>query len=283
MGIKFSNKVVLVTGGARGIGKKIAYGFAKEGPDVIICDVNEAQGKSTCREFKEEGLSVKFLQIDLSKKGAPQEMIRQVVKDFGKLDVLVNNARSGERVEFCEETDDTWDLGMAVTLRAAFFASQEAIRAMSQKREGCIVNIGSVASFLVCQESPVYHVAKAGLMHLTKYLAVHGGAYGVRVNAVQPGFIVQDEHIERYERDDDKEYKKTAEFCHPLGYVGKSNDIANFILFICSPEAPFVTGQCITLDGGLTIQEQSSLVFNFAKGDSWKIDESLKKEWDKSE
>lgn len=283
MGIRFSNKVVLVTGGARGIGKKIAKGFATEGSNVIICDISEGQGKSTYGEFAKEGLSVKFLHIDLSKKGAPQEMIRQVVKDFGKLDVLVNNARSGKRVGFWEETDDTWNMGIAVTLKAAFFASQEAIRAMSQKGEGSIVNIGSVASFLVCHESPVYHVAKAGLMHLTRYLAVHGGTYGVRVNAVLPGFIVQDEYVERYERDDNEQYRKTAEFCHPLGNIGKSNDIANFVLFICSPEASFITGQCIALDGGLTIQEQSSLILSFAKGYNGKINESLNKEEDKSE
>lgn len=278
VGDRFSNKVILVTGGARGIGKNIAKRFAKEGSNVIICDISEEAGKATQRELADEGISVNFLQMDLSKRGASQEMIRQIIKDSGRLDVLVNNARSGERVGFWEETDDTWDQGMAVTLKAAFFASQEAIRAMSQKGEGSIVNIGSVASILVCHESPVYHAAKAGLMHLTRYLAVQGGACGVRVNTVLPGFIVQDEHVERYERDDNEEYRKTAEFCHPLGYIGKSNDIANFVLFICSPEASFITGQCIALDGGLTIQEQSSLIFSFAKGYSGKINESLNTE-----
>lgn len=262
---EFKDKVALVTGGARGIGKNIAKRFADKGANVVICDINEGQGKATQKEFADGGTSVNFLHIDLSKKGEPQEMIRQVVKDFGKLDVLVNNARSGEKVGFWEETDDTWDQGMAVTLRAAFFAAQEAIRAMSMQREGNIINIGSVASILVCNESPVYHAAKAGLIHLTRYLAVKGGACGVRVNAVLPGFIVQDEHIERYGRDDNEEYRKTAEFCHPLGHVGKSNDIANFISFICSPEASFITGQCVTLDGGLTIQEQSSLLFKYGK------------------
>ncbi|MBI5195203.1 MAG: SDR family oxidoreductase [Nitrospirae bacterium] len=262
---KFNNKVILITGGARGIGKKIAKKFTEEGSNVIICDIDKDQSEKTKLEFDKEGLRVNFICMDLSNKGAPQGMIRQIIKDFGKLDVLVNNARSGERVGFWEETDDTWDKGIAVTLKAAFFASQEAIRAMSQNREGSIVNIGSIASSLVCHESPVYHAAKAGLMHLTRYLAVHGGTYGVRVNAVLPGFIVQDEHVERYERADNEEYRKTAEFCHPIRKVGCSDDIAEAVLFLCSTAASFITGQCIIVDGGLTIQDPSSLLSSFDK------------------
>jgi len=201
----------------------------------------------------------------LSRKGEPQQIIQQVVNNWGKIDVLVNNARSGIRTTIFEETEESWDLALSVTLKAAFFASQEAIKQMSLTGGGAIVNISSVASDLVCHESPVYHIAKAGINQMTRYLAMHAGEYNIRVNCVAPGFIIQDEHMSRYSDESNMYYKKISEFCHPLGHTGTSNDVADAVLFLCSPQSTFITGQSIVVDGGLTIQEQSSLIFNFDK------------------
>lgn len=258
---QFQTKVVAVTGGVRGIGKNIAHAFAKEGAVVILCDKDEEQGLITRDELRDQGTNSEFLRVDLREKGAPQSMIQQVVRQWGKLDILVNNAKSGERRDLLEEDEESWEEGISVMLRAAFFASQEAIRAMSKTGGGRIVNVSSVAAFLSCKESPVYHVAKAGLVQMTRYLADHGGRYGVRVNAVAPGFIVRNEDQQRYEGRDNQNYRDLANFCHPVGQVGNSEDVAKAVIFLCSEEASFITGQCLVVDGGLTIQEQSGLLY----------------------
>ena len=262
---RFANKVVIVTGSARGIGKNIAHAFGQEDARVVICDLDEKNGKATVDEFLTKGISAKYLPVDLSKSGAPQSMIQEVVKQMGGLDILVNNARSGKRTTLSDENDESWDEGIAVTLKAAYFASQEAIHTMAQNGKGSIVNISSIMSQFTSNESPIYHISKAGMSHMTRYFATHAGRFGIRVNAVLPGFIVQDEHRERFFRDDNKLYRETAEYVHPLGSVGSSNDIAKAVLFLCSDEAAFITGQSLVVDGGATLQEQQSLLNQFSK------------------
>ena len=201
----------------------------------------------------------------MSRNGEPQQIIQQVVNNWGKIDILVNNARSGVRTTFFEETEESWEQTISVTLKAAFFTSQEAIRQMSRSGGGAIVNISSVAADFIGKDSPVYHIAKAGITQMTRYLAMHAGAYNIRVNCVAPGFIIQDEHMNRYSDESNMHYKKIAEFCHPVGHIGTSNDVADAVIFLCSPQSAFITGQSIVVDGGLTIQEQSNLVFNLDK------------------
>ena len=131
--------------------------------------------------------------VDLSRKGEPQQMVSEVVKKFGTLDILINNARAGDSLEFLEDTEENWDTTMSVGLKAAYFATQKAISIMGSRGGGNIVNIGSVSAFLISNGSAAYHVSKSGLTQLTKYLAVHAGSKQIRVNSVLPGFIVQDE------------------------------------------------------------------------------------------
>lgn len=260
---RFSGKVVAVTGGAVGIGWSIARAFADEGAFVFICDVNEVEGKRTEAEFCRDRLHAKYLCVDLMEKGAPQTMIRRIFESQARLDILINNARAGRRTNLFDEAEDTWEEAITVMLRAAFFASQEAIHVMAQNDGGTIVNISSIAAVETCHESPAYHIAKAGLLQMTRYLAAHSGIYGVRVNALLPGFIVKDKDRAYYHSDDNQRYRMIAEFCHPLGQVGRCSDVANAVLFLCSPEASFISGQCLMVDGGLSIQEQSGLVFRF--------------------
>jgi NAD(P)-dependent dehydrogenase (short-subunit alcohol dehydrogenase family) len=260
---RFINKVVAVTGSARGIGKNIIRTFGQEGATIIVCDINAETGQATKAEFQEQGLMADFLAIDLSQRGTPQTMIEKILEKHGKIDVLVNNARAGKRLDLWEETEENWDLAIGVSLKAAFFSSQAAIKAMAETGGGSVVNISSIAGFSVCKESPVYHIAKAGMMQMTRYLAVNGGPCGVRVNAILPGFIVQDEHRERYNREDNQAYRDVVEFCHPLGEVGKSDNIAQTASFLCSPEAAFITGQCLVVDGGVSLHDQSTLLYRF--------------------
>ncbi|MBI1870540.1 MAG: SDR family oxidoreductase [Chlamydiae bacterium] len=261
----FEGKIVAVTGGARGIGKNIVNAFAQKGAMVIVCDLNDKEGHTTVTDLRDRKLSSTFLKVDLSEKGTPQEMIRQIVRSYGKIDVLVNNARA---VRSRDKSDDeeSWDLEMAVNLRAAFFASQAAISTMAKNGGGSIVNISSITGLLSAREvSPVYQIAKVGLTQMTRYFAVRGGAEGVRVNALLPGVIIRDEDLDRYRQDDNQGYRELVEFCHPMGQPGRSDDVAHAALFLCSPNASYISGQCIVMDGGMSVQEQFSLMLHFQK------------------
>lgn len=263
---RFLNKIVLITGGARGIGKAIVRAFAREKARVIFCDVNQQEAKKTQSELRGLGLDVNFLFCDLSKKNAASQLVRKVVREYGRLDVLVNNARFGKTMPVFEESEDSWAAGIAVDLKAGFFSSQEAIQHMfGQEGGGCIVNISSTAAQLVCQQSPVYHIAKAGVVQMTRYFAVMAGPKGIRVNSVSPGFIVQDDHKMRYGESSNAEYRTLAEFSQPLGRVGTEDEVASAVLFLCSSEAAFISGQCLSVDGAAALQEQSTLIFNYRK------------------
>lgn len=248
-------KVALVTGGARGIGAVIAREFANHGAVVYICDVNNPETSDP---------RIKFINHDLSRSGAPQELIDIVVREAGRLDILVNNARSGGRSDFLNESEEQWNQTLSVTLNAAHFATQHAVRKMAESGGGSIVNICSVASVLACHESPSYHAAKAALLQMTKYSALHAGKYGVRVNAVLPGFIVQDVHRTKFESANNERYRNVANYCHPLGRVGESVEVADAIIFLSSKSAKFITGQALVIDGGLSIQDPSTLAIRLS-------------------
>ena len=251
----FGGKVAIVTGSARGIGKTIAAALGTAGARVAVCDIHRDASEATVRELQKAGASAEYFPVDLSKQGEPRRMVTAVAEKWGRLDILVNNARAGVRRGPLEDSEDNWDLTMAVGLKAAYFASQQAIPVMAANGGGSIVNIASVAALLVSLESPAYHAAKAGLMQVTKYLAANAGTQRVRVNSVVPGFIVQDEHRQRYMSDDNAGYRARAEACHPLRGVGCAGDVAEAALFLCSDSARFITGQAIVVDGGLTIQD----------------------------
>lgn len=267
--INYKDKTVIVTGAAQGIGKNIATKFARAGATVVVADKNKKDGKSVVDEISNSGHTAEYFNLDLTDTKQAEEMIVSLFKKHNRIDVLVNNARGGNRTEPLKETEENWQLTVDVSLKTPLFLSQTFINEITEKNSGaCIINISSVAANTICHESAAYHLAKSALENLTRYLAVFGGPKGVRVNAIRPGFIVQDEHQDRYWKDDNISYRNMAEFCHPLKRVGKSDDVANAVLFLCSEQASFITGQILTVDGGLTIQDQWNLIYSFHKGQS---------------
>lgn len=262
-GQEYLGKVALVTGAARGIGLGIARRLAEEGTRVIIADVNAENGMGAAQNLRDCGLVVDFIHADLSIPGGAVSMVDAASRLAGNVDVLVNNARAGLRLGLFEETEENWDLSLAVGLKSAFFAAQATIRLMAE-RGGCrIANVGSVASMQVTLESPSYHAAKAGLLHLTKYLAVAGGPYHARVNCVLPGLIVQEEHRPRFESDGNEAYRALAASYQPLAGVGSERDVAEAVLYLCSSRADYVSGACLILDGAATAQEPFGLLQKF--------------------
>ncbi len=265
MSLCFKKNIVVVTGATRGIGWNIAATFAKNGAKVIAVGRDEQKAIEPTTRKKSNNIDVDFLCLDISQRTQAEIMVEQVTQKYGGIDVLVNNARTGVRTSPLKETESNFDSVVNVCLKAPLFASQMMIESNNQNRQGVILNISSVVSKHISNESASYHMAKSALENLTRYLAVHGGAKRIRANAVRPGFIVQDEHQERYWQDDNRDYRKVAEFCHPLKTVGCSDDIANAALFLCSDMAQYITGQVLTVDGGMSVQGQWDLLNQFLK------------------
>jgi len=262
--INYKDKVVIVTGAARGIGRNIANRFAENGANVIIVDRDESAASDTVQRIRDQSGLATYKTVDLSEVNQCKDLIKQIMKNHKRIDVLVNNAKGGGKSEPLAESQQHWEVSLSVNLQAPFFLAQTMINLMKpSSKETNILNISSVASQTVCGEPASYHVVKAGIESMTRYLAVAGGKKGVRVNAIRPGLIVQDEHRQRYDRADNSQYRDICERCHPLGKVGSSDNVADAALFLCSDRAAFITGQILTVDGGLTIQDQFAVASKF--------------------
>ena len=257
---EYEGQTAVITGAARGIGLGIAHRLAEEGARVLIADINAESGHAAVQTLRTIGLKADFLPADLSAPGGATAMIATAAQLAGSVNVLVNNARAGRRVDLLEETEENWDLALGVGLKSAFFASQAIIQLMAA-RGGCrIVNIASVAAVQATSKSPSYHAAKAGLLQLTKYLAVTGGPCQARVNAILPGLIVQEEHRARFDGEGNAHYRALAARYQPLGEVGTERDVAEAVLYLCSSRARYVSGTCLALDGAGTAQEPFDLL-----------------------
>lgn len=231
--------IVAVTGGGRGIGRNIVKAFQDLGDTVISIDRKADQ-----------------FNTDLSHPYAGKLLIQEIIDKHGRIDVLVNNARSHLRSLLGEENEEDWDQEMAVNLKSAYFLGKYAIEHMSN---GAIVNIGSVTTNFASHESAAYQISKGACLSLTRCLAMLGAPKDVTCNAVLPGFIVQDEYRVRYEHDGNKAYRAAVENMHPLRRPGTSDEVAQATVFLA--KSKWITGTALTVDGGLTMQELAAFKY----------------------
>jgi 3-oxoacyl-[acyl-carrier protein] reductase len=261
----FSNKIVLITGAARGIGYTIAENFCKFGAYVIIADINEQKGNETVQKLIKRGYKCSYKFLDLNDFGVLDKFIDELINEFNQIDILINNARAGGKNTLVDENFKNWDQTSNVILKSSFFLSQFLIKNCDKSKINTILNISSVAGILATPESPSYHASKGALISLTKYLAIEAGKYGVRVNCLLPGFIVQNEHLNRYNDDNNLNFRKISETYQPLGKPGNEIDVAESAMFLCSSTSKYINGVTFILDGGATSQEQFGLSFKIAK------------------
>jgi 3-oxoacyl-[acyl-carrier protein] reductase len=246
--INLTSKTALVTGGGRGIGREIALRLAQAGCSVAVSDIDVTTAQSTAQDI--EKLGVKALAVKANVADAPDVagMFKQVVGAFGNLDILVNNAgitRDGVLVRMKEED---WDLVLQVNLKSAFLCCKEVARIMMKARTGKIVNIASVVGLMGNFGQANYSASKAGLIGLTKTVARELAGRSICVNAVAPGFIKT--AMTDKLSDVDKE-KMSSNI--PMQKLGNAEDVANAVLFLASPLADYITGQVLTVDGGLVM------------------------------
>lgn len=222
--------------------------FAREGAKVLAADRNMAGLEETRKLAEEEGLSIDTVSVDVSKATLVSGMVDRAISDFGRLDVLVNAAGTLMRTPAVAELDERdWDLMMATNLKGPFLCMRAAIRAMSENG-GAIVNISSMAGVQGASASVPYSVAKAGLIHLTTVAANQYTSKGIRINCIAPGPV--DTPQSRGGTQSSEAIEDLARL-HPLGRIGRPEEIANVIAFLASQEASYMSGHTLIVDGGL--------------------------------
>jgi dihydroanticapsin dehydrogenase len=251
MSNRFNNKVVIVTGGASGIGLETAHQFTAEGAITVIADINAEKEAELVAAFKARNQECIYHPADVSNTEDVKNLVKTVMERYGKIDVLLNNAGieiSGSVTDFTEEQ---YQQLMDVNVKSVFLCSKYVLPHMMSCSSGVIINMASVASFLAWKDDAVYSASKAAVKLLTQAMAIEYAPYSIRVNAVAPGIIdtpMTDRAIGTVPNS--AELKKIKGAVHPLGRLGLPLEVAQTVLFLASEAASFITGAIVPIDGG---------------------------------
>jgi 3-oxoacyl-[acyl-carrier protein] reductase len=245
----FTGKVAIVTGSGRGIGKAIAMKLAENGATLVINDVGDsAPAEQTVSEIKNLNRQAVAIMADVSSSADVTKMMETAIAAYGKVDILVNNAGITRDQLTMKMTDEEWDKVLAIDLKSVFLCTRAVLRPMLKQRSGRIISMSSVVGIIGNAGQANYAAAKAGIIGFTKTIAKEVASRGITVNAVAPGFI--DTPMTQVL----PEERKQALMANiPLGYLGTPRDIAETVAFLASEEARYITGQVISVDGGISL------------------------------
>ncbi len=247
------HKVALVTGGGSGIGRATSLAFARENANVVVADVNVEGGEETVSAIKEAGGESVFVHADVARAAEVEAMVNQTIQVYGRLDCAFNNAGvSGGRGLIHEYSEEDWDRVIGINLKGVWLCMKYEIIQMLEQGGGAIVNTASVMGLVGGSRSPSYGAAKHGVVGLTKTAAVGYAQSGIRVNAVCPGYIRTPLLEQGVLRDPGGEAPIVAR--HPIGRLGRPEEIAETVVWLCSDAASFVTGHAMPVDGGYVAQ-----------------------------
>jgi meso-butanediol dehydrogenase / (S,S)-butanediol dehydrogenase / diacetyl reductase len=247
--MRFQSRVVIITGSGSGLGRVLAHSFAGEGAAVVVADVVDQRATTVADEISEAGGSSLAQITDVTNAAGVEAMVGAARETFGSVDILVNNAAKATDADFLEVSEEAWDEDVAIALKGSFLCSQAVLGDMTENRSGVIINISSVNAFAYFGNE-AYSAAKAGIVNLTRSLAVRYGPFGVRVNAIAPGTLRTPAWEERRQKDPDV-FDRVAKW-YPLGRIGEPEDVAGAALFLASDEAAWISGAVLPVDGGLT-------------------------------
>jgi NAD(P)-dependent dehydrogenase (short-subunit alcohol dehydrogenase family) len=255
---RIENKVAIITGGARGIGKATCRILAQQGAKLVVTDIVDDEGKNVAEELRKDGWKAQFYHLDTSVEKEVSSVFGQINDKLGSIDVLVNNAGiSGTNDPTHEISESDWQKVIDINVNGVFFCTKHAVRYMlNQSRGGSIINLSSIYGIISAPDLPAYHASKGAVRLMTKTDALLYAKDGIRVNSVHPGYIwtpLVEELASRSEEGIEK-FQKNLAGKHPVGRVGEPEDIAYGILYLASDEAKFVTGSELVIDGGYTAQ-----------------------------
>lgn len=248
--MNFEDKVVIITGAAVGIGRETAIAFAEQDARVVIADIDVEKGKQTSSLI---GGDAFFIEVNVADSESVKNMVKEVTKRFGRIDILVNNAGIYYQGDVIETTEEEWDKVIAVNLKGMYLCSHYVIPIMLRRNGGVVVNVASEAGLVGIAGQVAYNASKAGVISLTKSMAVDFGRQGVRVNAVCPGTTETPlvKNALKRSKDPEKERRKLEE-CRPLNRLGRPEEIAAAILAMASDNLGYATGSVFSIDGGYT-------------------------------
>lgn len=245
----FENKVALVTGGSFGIGRATAIAFAKQGAKIAVADWKEDKNQETLKQIGKAGSEGIFIRCDVSKSQEVKAMMSKIITKYGKLDFAFNNAGiEGSMASVHECSEENWDKTISVNLKGVWLCMKYEIPQMLKQGKGVIVNTSSVAGLIGFANLPAYVSSKHAIVGLTKTAALENAKTGIRVNAVCPG-VIQTAMIDRI-TGKDKAAEKQYEGMEPVGRMGKPEEIAEAVTWLCSDAASFITGVALPADGG---------------------------------
>jgi NAD(P)-dependent dehydrogenase (short-subunit alcohol dehydrogenase family) len=256
--MRLKDRTAIITGGARGIGRAMALGFAREGSRVVVADLRMPEAHDTVQTIEAAGGEALALEVDVARLADLDRMVEDTLRRFGAIDILCNNAGvSAGAGDLFGYTEADWDRILGINLKAAFFASQKAARVMAEAgRGGVILNTASTSAFIASSRATIpYDVSKGGLRQMTISLAAHLVEHGIRVNAIAPGTIdtelgagVMDPAVRR------ALMEKRARERIPMKRLGQPDDLVGAALFLCSDDSAYVTGHVLVVDGGILVR-----------------------------
>ncbi len=251
--MRLEDKTVVITGAAAGIGEETAKRCAEEGARVVVTDVDTSGGEGTVADVEDAGGEAEFHELDVTDSERFDAVVETVADEYG-VDVMINNAGTGHPGGSLEDLDDDIrDFVIDVNIKGVWNGCAAALPHMKERGHGSIVNVGSLASILGLPKQAAYSTTKAAVLNMTRTIAAEAGPYGVRANAVCPGFTetqMLDQYLEK--RDDPEKARQAMAEQYPLERLGKPEEIANAILFLASEDASFVSGHGLVVDGGFS-------------------------------
>ena len=248
--MRLKDKVAIVTGGGRGIGRDIALAYAREGAHVVVAEIDPQTAAATAKEAAALGSNSLAVVADVAKSADVNRMIETTMGKYGRVDIVVNNAMKIVPGKLEALPEESWDTTMNIGLKGAFLVSQAAAKHMIVMNTGVIVNIASIAGLFPYNWAGAYSVVKAGLIMLTKLQAMEWAPYGIRANAITPGYIRTPGTEAMYA---DPEIYEGRRKGVPMGRVGSGEDIAGPAIFLASDEAQYTTGSVLGADGGQAV------------------------------
>ena len=252
---RLADKVVIITGAGRGIGRTAAVLFAGEGARLALVDIDEKNGQRTADDIQAQGGEAIFIKTDLTSRVQVKTMVDEVVQRYGRIDVLYNNAGINHFAKLADTEEEAWDRVVAVNVKSIFLTSKYVIPVMSAQKKGAIINTGSAASLVGLANLAVYTASKGAVLQLTRNMAIDYASAGIRVNALCPG-VTATEMTEQVIYDDPDPVAARARFDRviPRGSIADPAEIAKVALFLASDESSYITGAAIPADGGYTAE-----------------------------